>query len=123
MELHIEMYGRILVIETDNPVSIHHSQNSSKVFLRMYAAVNYLIENPIRVPLLVKLLVGSFSGGGSLRTADNQHVREHHEDSEISLQEAAEQHLPIAGAQTSWLSQCGGHKAPKAGPRYQTELD
>ena len=117
------MYGRILVIETDNPVSIHHSQNSSKVFLRMYAAVNYLIENPIRVPLLVKLLVGSFSGGGSFRTADNQHVREHREDSEISLQEAAEQHRPIAGAQTSQLSQCGGHKAPKAGLRYQTELD
>ena len=117
------MYGRILVIETDNPVSIHHSENSSKVFLRIVCSRQLFDRESNKSPPSVKLLVGSFSGGGSLRTADNQHVREHHEDSEISLQEAAEQHLPIAGAQTSRLSQCGGHKAPKAGPRYQTELD
>ena len=43
LELHIEMYGHILAIEIDGPVSIHHSEN---IFCILYAAVHYLTKNP-----------------------------------------------------------------------------
>ena len=43
LELHIEMYGHILAIEIDGPVSIHHSEN---IFCILYAVVHYLTKNP-----------------------------------------------------------------------------
>ena len=44
LEVHIEMYGHILAIEIDGPVSIHHSEN---FFCVLYTAVHYLTKNPI----------------------------------------------------------------------------